>query len=84
MAKRELINEEAFHQCKIDIYNFLKEYDKFKKDSYHKIFYYTYLVKNKKSQEFMAMELNMNQSTISRKQRDIKNYILIKLTELDN
>lgn len=77
----------SFYQFKellMRIYDVLIEIDKFKKDFYHQIFYYSYLVKNKKNQSFIAIEVGMDQSTISRKQKEIKDYIIVKLKEFKN
>lgn len=63
------------------VYTFLIELDKFKHENYHYIFYYTYMLKNKKNQGFIAMKLGMNQSTVSRKLKEIEEYIFLKEKE---
>lgn len=78
---RNNINLKAFDckEFKNKIYNTLKEFDIFKNDYYHQIFYFTYILKYPKTQTFIAMELGMDQSTVSRKQKEIENYIIKKI-----
>ncbi len=64
-----------------DIYSFLIELDKFRSDHYHEIFYYTYMLKEKKNQSGIAMILGMDQATVSRKLKEIQMYIQLKLNE---
>lgn len=70
---------ENFEKMMKNIYLFLIELDQFKKEYYHKIFYYTFLLKKKKNQNSIAMILGMDQSTVSRKLKEIENYILLKI-----
>lgn len=75
------IKLESLYHCLEQVYEVLKEFDKFKGDCYHQIFYYTYIWKRRENQQFLSIKLNMDQSTISRKQKEIKEYILLKLNE---
>ncbi|MDE6414903.1 MAG: hypothetical protein K2K48_05770 [Anaeroplasmataceae bacterium] len=64
------------------VYKFLIEYDKFKNDNYHKVFHYSYMKKFKYSQAYIAKNLCMDQSTVSRKLNEIRNYIILKINEV--
>ena len=75
---------ESYEKLVKSIYSFLIELDKFKNDNYHKIFYYTFMLKKKKNQSYIAMKLHMDQSTISRKLKEIQDYFLIKIKEQKN
>lgn len=76
------ISLEVYEKVIHNTIKFLIEYDKFKNDIYHKIFYYAYLIQTKYSQENIGKELGMDQSTISRKMNEIQNYILLKIKEV--
>ena len=82
MQENQKISFEYFEKIMNNIYTFLIEYDKFKNDDYHKIYYYSYMRKFKYSQVYIAKNLGMDQSTISRKQTDIRKYIILKINEV--
>ena len=64
-----------------EVYHFLIEVDKFKNDIYHQIFYYAYLRKYKFTQNYIAMCIRTDQSTVSRKLKEIHQYMLLKQAE---
>lgn len=80
--KKDILQNIDIEEFQNNIYLFLIELDKFKKESYHRIFYYSYLSKTKYSQEKIGKEIGMDQSTISRKASEIQNYIIVKINEI--
>lgn len=80
--ENKTITKEAYDSIIENAYIFFIEYDKFRKENYHQIILYWYKGKKRLTQGSIAKKLHMDQSTISRKIKEIESYINIKKEEM--
>lgn len=70
------IKLESLYHCLEQVYEVLKEFDKFKGDCYHQIFYYTYIWKRRENQQFLSIKLNMDQYNLKKTKGNQRIYLV--------